>query len=282
MTIPTSYSSKADQNTALDRLNRSYEELVRGIHNYYDLDLPYSLCHYRPAKHDRLVSREIALQFKGLTVAREVIKATPIVKPLPAKQRREAEITLRFGENASLKAAMLAYAPALAAEFDGGWRHEIAKRLTRGDNKLEYIGYYGKHKGVSAQDRSSNNERYQFWQNVVNNLCFADDNGKVRSTELAAAAKRYGEETAIGWYYKMATKLGQCVDVNAITDPSYANLTVEGTLANSSTRVVIQQQVVYKVSSKGNPFHQFPAHIYVDGRFTTEAEFAKAFHPGVA
>lgn len=39
MTIPTSYSSKADQNAALDRLNRIYEKMVRGIHNYYDLDL---------------------------------------------------------------------------------------------------------------------------------------------------------------------------------------------------------------------------------------------------
>jgi hypothetical protein len=280
MTTPTHYSSKADQNTALDRLNRSYEKLVRGIPNYYDLNLPYSLCHYRPAKHDRLVSPEIALQIKGMTVAREVIKATPIVKPLPAKQRREAEITLRFGENASLKAAMLAYAPALAAEFDAGWRHEIAKRFHRGDNKLEYIGYYGRDKAVSNEDRTRNNERYQFWQNVVNNLHFADDSGKILSTKLAAAAKRYGEETSTGWYYKMSIKLGKATDVKTISDPTRGNLTLSGTV--NGFNVVIEQQVVYKVSNKGTPFHQFPARIYVDGKFMTEAEFAKAFHPGVA
>jgi hypothetical protein len=277
MTTPTHYSSKADQNAALDRLNRSYDKLVRDIPN---LDLPYSLCHYRPAKHDRLVSRDVAVQIKGLIVAREVIKSTPIVKPLPAKQRREAEITLRFGENASLKAAMLAYAPALAAEFDAGWRHEISKRFHRGDNKLEYIGYYGRDKAVSNQDRVRNNERYQFWQNVVNNLHFADDSGKVLSTELAAAAKRYGEETATGWYYKMSTKLGKATDVKAISDPTRGNLTLSGTV--NGFNVVIEQQVVYKMSSKGTPFHQFPARIYVDGKFMTEAEFAKAFHPGVA
>ena len=271
-----SYPSKAAQQEAIESLNRQYDELVRGIRNF---DLPYSLCHYRPAKHDRLVSSDMALQIKGLLAARDVIKATPIVKPLPAKQRREAEITLRFGENASLKAAMLSYAPALAAEFDAGWRHEIAKRLHRGDNKLEYIGYYGKNKDVSEQDRTHNNERYQFWQNVVNNLRFADDNGKLRSAELAAAAKKYGEETATGWYYKMSTKLGKATDVKAISDPTRGNLTLSGTV--NGFNVVIEQQVVYKVSSKGTPFHQFPALIYVDGKFMTEAEFADRFHTEV-
>lgn len=69
MSIQTSYTSKAAQTDALDLLNRQYDELRRG----FDLDLPYSLCHYRPAKHDRLVSREIALQIKGMIVARDVI-----------------------------------------------------------------------------------------------------------------------------------------------------------------------------------------------------------------
>jgi hypothetical protein len=275
MTIPTHYPSKADQNAALDSLSRSYEKLARGIPN--GLDLPCNLCHYRPAKHDRLVSREIALQIKGMIVAREVIKATPIVKPLPAKQRREAEITLNFGENASLKAAMLGYAPALAAQFASSWREQIARRVARGDHQLVYIS-----RGVSEQVRESNNDRYFAWQEIEHRLHFANGDGTVREDKLEAAAEAYGEETALGWYWKMAAKLGRCVDVKAVTDPTYATLYVEGTVANSRTVVAISQQIVYKVSSMGRPFHQFPARIYVDRRFMTEAEFAKAFHPGVA
>ena len=148
-----SYPSKAVQKEAIDRLSREYDAMSRSFP--YSADIPYSLHNYRPAKHDKHLSAEVALKIKGLLVARAAIVATPIVKPLPAKQRREAEITLRFGENASLKSAMLAYAPALAAEFDAGWRAEIVKRVSRGDNKLEYIGNYRRHKSREKQISTS-------------------------------------------------------------------------------------------------------------------------------
>ncbi len=41
-------------------------------------------------------------------------------------------------------------------------------------------------------------------------------------------------------------------------------------------KVAVEQQVVFKISSKGTPFNQFPARIYVDGKFTPEKEYEEA------
>ena len=269
-----SYPSKAAQQEAIDSLNRQYDALSRSFP--YSADIPYSLHNYRPAKHDRHLSAEVVLKIKGLLAARDAIKATPIVKPVSKQQEREAAITLKFGDNPSLKAAMLKYAPTLARQYADGWESEIARRLKRGDNRLEYIGYYGKDKEVDERTRTENNERYEFWQNAVERQ-FCTRDGKVRMDKLAAAAKQYGEKTALGWYWKMATKLGKATCVTTVANPQYVTIRVEGIV--DGRLVVVNQDIVYKVSSKGTPFHQFPARIYVDGQFTTEAEFAERFHP---
>ena len=155
-------------------------------------------------------------------------------------------------------------------------RAEIARLVKRGDHRLTWDS--------GAELRRTNyaeytrvHARYQNWSgNVVGYREFATHDGVVRADKLAAAAKAYGEKTALSWYWKMATKLGRAPDVQAVVNPQYIDIKVLATV--DGHRVEITQSIVYKVSSRGTPFHQFPALIYVDGKFTTEAAFAKAFH----
>ena len=42
-------------------------------------------------------------------------------------------------------------------------------------------------------------------------------------------------------------------------------------------KIVLDQQRVLKFSSKGKMFHQFPARIYVDGKFYPEAVYKEMF-----
>jgi hypothetical protein len=80
----------------------------------------------------------------------------------------------------------------------------------------------------------------------------------------------------LAWYGKLALKLGSATKVRSVNDTQSGNVTVEGTV--DGNRVYIDQQVVWKVSISGKHFHQFPARIYVNGKFITEAAFAKKFH----
>ena len=269
--MPTSYPSKAAQKAALDRLNYRYSELTRANHHY---DIPYDLCHWRNTKHAKLVTLAVAEQIDALIVERARVKATPVVKPPSKQQAREAAITLKFGDNATLKAAMLKYAPALAAQFAQGWSDSIVNAVGRGDHELTWDGYGKLPRG--SYERREIEARYDHWHMIVSYYEFATHDGVIRGDRLADAAKAYGEKTALGWYWKMATKLGKAPDVQAVINPTYVNIEVNATV--DGHRVHIKQDIVYKVSSKGTPFHQFPALIYVDGKFTTEAEFAKRFH----
>jgi len=271
--MTTTYPSKAAQKDALDSLNRRYSAFIRALPNYYSFDLPFDLCHWR-AKHAAKVSSTSAAVIGDLFAEREAVRARAIVKPPSKQQAREAAITLKFGDNASLKAAMLKYAPALAAQFAQGWSDSIVNAVGRGDHELTWDSYGKLPRG--SYERREIEARYGRWQMIVSYYEFATHDGVIRGDRLADAAKAYGEKTALGWYWKMATKLGKAPDVQAVINPTYVNIEVMATV--DGHRVHVKQDIVYKVSSKGTPFHQFPALIYVDGKFTTEAEFAKRFH----
>ena len=88
---------------------------------------------------------------------------------------------------------------------------------------------------------------------------------------LAAAAKSFAEETVAAWATKIEAKLGE------LTDADVRHL--DGTRFNifgykGERRVRIEQEMIVNVSSKGTLFNQFPARIYVDGKFTSAAKFA--------
>lgn len=90
--------------------------------------------------------------------------------------------------------------------------------------------------------------------------------------KLEKNSQEYAEGTAYQWYGKMVSKLGDLdsVDIHYIQG---GNLVLTGN--RGSVKIRIDQQRIFKTSYLGTPFHQWPARIYVDGKFTPEAAYKK-------
>lgn len=103
---------------------------------------------------------------------------------------------------------------------------------------------------------------------------FSPKNYVIDESFLDRNAKEYAKETATLWYNKMWQKLGALEDVT-VSDVSRAAtngfLTITG--KHGDDKVVIEQQRILNVSRLGTLFHQFPAHIYVNGKFKSENEY---------
>jgi len=96
----------------------------------------------------------------------------------------------------------------------------------------------------------------------------------ISEEKLRKRAKDYGEETALLWYNKMIGKLGDLDEVTVSEPGVGGNITITG--KHKEHKVVIDQHPIINVSPLGRPFHQFPSHIYVDGKFHSEMAYKKA------
>lgn len=93
----------------------------------------------------------------------------------------------------------------------------------------------------------------------------------VRDVErIERFAQQNAEDVVEGFVRKLESKLGD-LDTVEMSRTDGARFTLTGTLGGR--RVRVEQQVVFKASSRGKLYHQFPARIYVDGQFTPEADF---------
>jgi hypothetical protein len=92
------------------------------------------------------------------------------------------------------------------------------------------------------------------------------------SDRIADFAERQARDVVAAFVQKLERKLGD-LDHVEMTRTDGAAFTLTGTLGGR--RIRVEQTVVFKASSRGRPFHQFPARIYVDGRFTPEADFQR-------
>ena len=84
---------------------------------------------------------------------------------------------------------------------------------------------------------------------------------------------KYAEVTIQSFVAKLTRKLAPLTDVEVLWAKGSGQFTITGKLGNR--QVTVHQDRVFKISSKGTPFHQWPARIYVEGKFTTEAAFKK-------
>jgi predicted nucleotide-binding protein (sugar kinase/HSP70/actin superfamily) len=94
----------------------------------------------------------------------------------------------------------------------------------------------------------------------------------VKQEWLEKCAKEYAEQAVQSFVAKLTKKLGALTDVQVL----WANgdrFTIVGKLGDRDVKV--HQDRVFKVSTQGTPFHQWPARIYLDGKFTPEAAFKK-------
>lgn len=97
--------------------------------------------------------------------------------------------------------------------------------------------------------------------------------GEVKAEWLRKKAEESADAQIAAFAAKLEKKLGTLWDFQA-TFTRGADFTVTGT--RNGHRIVVEQQTIFKVSNQGTPFNQFPARIYVDGKFTPAAQYGTA------
>ena len=88
-------------------------------------------------------------------------------------------------------------------------------------------------------------------------------------------APKWAQEIATLWADKLEGKLGK--DATGVECTRLSNTDYTFVAERQGRKLVVQQQRVYKVSSRGMPFYQVPARMYVDGQFLPEAKVKALF-----
>ena len=95
---------------------------------------------------------------------------------------------------------------------------------------------------------------------------------KIHEEKLDKNADEYGERVAIEWYEKINLKVGGLSRVST-TRPRGGDIKIVGYI--DGDKIVVDQQRIINVSSRGTLFHQFPARIYLNEKFISEAKYKK-------
>jgi len=102
----------------------------------------------------------------------------------------------------------------------------------------------------------------------------ADGTCAINEDRLAAGAAAYAEAATIEWQAKIDAKVGQLENIE-IKQWHGCNFLISG--HRDGRAVAIDQDMILKASTKGKLFNQFPARIYVDGKFTPEKKYHEMF-----
>ena len=122
-----------------------------------------------------------------------------------------------------------------------------------------------------AMRNVANSTHYKSWASIRNMTIWADGEYVLSDAKIALRAEAFAEATIASWAAKIEAKLGELdnADVNHV-DGCRFNIVGE----KAGRKIQIEQDMIVNVSSKGLLFNQFPARIYVDGKFTSAAKYA--------
>lgn len=98
--------------------------------------------------------------------------------------------------------------------------------------------------------------------------------GEVNTSWLDKNAQQFADEQVDSFIVKLEGKIGHLTDVS-LHMTGNGGFVIRGMHGDNAVRV--EQQVVFKTSSQGNFFMQWPARIYVNGKFTPEKEFKQNY-----
>lgn len=123
----------------------------------------------------------------------------------------------------------------------------------------------------------ANSRQYRVWAETVRPCCDRSTNRvdadySLSEERLAKFADRLANDMADDVLGKVNAKVGQ-LDSAVVTLVSGANFLING--SKNGRGVSIEQNQIINVSVKGKLFNQYPSRIYVDGKFTSAAKFAK-------
>jgi len=156
-----------------------------------------------------------------------------------------------------LTAALEAYRPELEARFVRNVTRTIERLVTKFGADLR--GVYNSSEAVGYQS--------------VREFTTRTDDGDVvvHADRTEAAARAYAEHTVTAWAAKIEAKTGSLEGAEVVRGDGAA-FTIRGT--KDGRQVLIHQDMIVNVSPRGLLFNQFPARIYVEGKFTSAAKFA--------
>lgn len=169
-----------------------------------------------------------------------------------------------------LAAALAAFAPQIADRYASQVRAMLAGFVRRHGENLRGI---------------ANTSDYRAWANVVRPVCKTIGGNTVAGRQtaptyaidddkLSQAAAAYAEATVTEWQGKIEAKLGE-LEGATVLRMNGVGFVIKGSRAGRA--VAIEQQMIVKASTKGLLFNQFPARIYVSGKFTPEAAYKRMF-----
>ena len=121
-----------------------------------------------------------------------------------------------------------------------------------------------------------NSRRANVWRETIRPLTAAvKDNHnryeyKLSEAKIAAAAQAYAQAAANEWREKITGKLGD-VEYREFKLFGNCNFLVHATRDGHDIR--LNQDVIFKQSTRGLLFNQFPSRIYVDGTFVSEKAY---------
>lgn len=122
------------------------------------------------------------------------------------------------------------------------------------------------------------------WREVTRKCCDTAGNAAsnkdtdartLNAEAVVKAANRQADQTIAEWEAKLVSKLAELDSGEAVRQTSGMGFLITGT--KEGTAVSIEQNMIINVSSKGKLFNQFPARIYVAGKFTSEAAYKRMF-----
>lgn len=102
----------------------------------------------------------------------------------------------------------------------------------------------------------------------------SDRQYEIDDEKLSVAAALYAERTVMESEAKINEKIGE-IDNASVKNLNSYSFVITGNRGDKA--ILIEQQIIVKSSPKGKLFNQFPARIYVDGKFTSEAKYKKLF-----
>jgi hypothetical protein len=127
----------------------------------------------------------------------------------------------------------------------------------------------------------ANSKYYSVYESIRGNIKLVKENENdyrpsaigeyfIDEDRINRGATLYAERTIESWLGKIQSKMGDLADakVHRLNDMRFE---IEG--ARNGRSVRIDQDMIINQSSKGKLFNQFPARIYVDGKFFSEAKY---------
>ena len=162
----------------------------------------------------------------------------------------------------------------LEKEYAASVRHAFSRFMSLPEEARRVIQIGRQPQGMSFRESEIETASFRRCRRYVTREGGRFDGAPSLSEDfLAKEAARYGEEQANAFTAKLARKLDGAEDVKLVWNSgSGVDFTISASAGGDS--VVLSQQSVLKAAPRtGQPFHQFPARISVNGKFTPEAEF---------